>query len=1010
VKRSLAAVGIAVALLTAGIGLSIPTASPARADDPIPILGTVGGVAGDVTALKTVYDGLIDYLSNPKLSDLDQIKNAITQTASAVTQQIDATVTGDAKSHCDDAIADFESITTDDQAHLATLQQEADQCVSLSMEEISAETSPSGIDGLGVALGTGGPIALATRRFEGQPTDITTTYIINAFTTLLTKAQMQPTCGITSDDGDVYNDILLPTTSNPIPGTGGEAPVQGHGACYNYMTHSTSAHDITYFPSGAHTGTLPWEVTGDGLIDFCAGIFVCGHAHIAWPANVWDDFSVAYQQAMADTSFPIAEATLQRLAPLAGPVGQPVTMTAETATDQIYRPIDVFGVTPDGSLVRGVLNTSNSDSPAGNASFGGWTPFDGPGVPVKSLASAATYDGRVQVFALDRIGHLYTRWQQNPYDDGNWSPWAQLNNVSNPLTSVSVVRNADGKLQIFGTTPSGTIVSRYQVLNTQAEFAGSYEPTADGDIHPALDAWMPWQTMTVWANMIQVSAVNVGGKISLYGVSGEGALYERHQNAANDEDILASGNWSDWTQPAAATIGGSGQAPRAIQAFVDSDNQLNLLETADGSVQFQQLVGVTGWEQIPGSMFGGFAAVKEPGGSGSDEMFGVGQDGSVFYSYSHAIPRLISGAWLPDTWSAWSPVNGATLRAYVPGPDTAPVLNPLQSGTGSVTLTWTDMSTNEDNFAVYRYATSGQPVSEASDQPSLSKPGTGEVNTFTDTSPNPSAPCYQVISYDSVGSFDAGSDIVCPPSPTVADPGSQTGTVATPTSLQISATDPTGQALTYSAAGLPDGLTINHSTGLISGTPTRSNLDGGALGFDVTITVTNSSGFSSTVEFWWMIAVAQLLGNPDFENGTAPWTATAGVIDPATSDEPAAVGSYMAWLDGYGSPHTDTLSQTVTLPAGSTHYDLNFWLHIDTQEQTTVSAFDHLWVQVLDQSGNVLATLATYSNLNHNTGYALHTLNMAPYAGQTVTIKFTGTENSSNKTDFVVDYTSLKVY
>ena len=159
-----------------------------------------------------------------------------------------------------------------------------------------------------------------------------------------------------------------------------------------------------------------------------------------------------------------------------------------------------------------------------------------------------------------------------------------------------------------------------------------------------------------------------------------------------------------------------------------------------------------------------------------------------------------------------------------------------------------------------------------------------------------------------------------------------------------------------------------------------------------------------------MIAVAQLLGNPDFENGTAPWTATAGVIDPATSDEPAAVGSYMAWLDGYGSPHTDTLSQTVTLPAGSTHYDLNFWLHIDTQEQTTVMANDHLWVQVLDQSGNVLGTLATYSNLNHNTGYALHTLNMAPYAGQTVTIKFTGTEDSSNKTDFVVDYTSLKVY
>ncbi len=58
---------------------------------------------------------------------------------------------------------------------------------------------------------------------------------------------------------------------------------------------------------------------------------------------------------------------------------------------------------------------------------------------------------------------------------------------------------------------------------------------------------------------------------------------------------------------------------------------------------------------------------------------------------------------------------------------------------------------------------------------------------------------------------------------TVTNPGNQTGTVGTAASLQIQATDSAaGQTLTYSAAGLPAGLAISSSTGLISGTPTTA--------------------------------------------------------------------------------------------------------------------------------------------------------------------------------------------
>jgi PKD repeat protein len=154
----------------------------------------------------------------------------------------------------------------------------------------------------------------------------------------------------------------------------------------------------------------------------------------------------------------------------------------------------------------------------------------------------------------------------------------------------------------------------------------------------------------------------------------------------------------------------------------------------------------------------------------------------------------------------------------------------------------------------------------------------------------------------------------------------------------------------------------------------------------------------------------QLIGNPGFETGTAsPWTASTGVLNNDMVSEPSHGGSWDAWLDGYGTTHTDTLSQSVTVPTGCTNYNFTFWMHIDTAETTTTTAYDTLKVQVLNSSGTVLSTLRTYSNLNHNTGYSQHSFNMASYAGQTITLKFTGTEDYEYQTSFVVDDAAFNV-
>jgi hypothetical protein len=241
---------------------------------------------------------------------------------------------------------------------------------------------------------------------------------------------------------------------------------------------------------------------------------------------------------------------------------------------------------------------------------------------------------------------------------------------------------------------------------------------------------------------------------------------------------------------------------------------------------------------------------------------------------------------------------------------------------------------------------------------------------------------------------------------TVNSPGSQTGTAGTAASLQISATDTAAGTLSYGAAGLPAGLSVNTSTGLVSGTPTTAGTS------DVTVTATDSTGPSGSASFTWTISSSggggpQLLGNPGFETGTAvPWTGSTAVISNSPTEPPHS-GTWDAWLDGYGTTHTDTLAQTVAIPATAAGATLSFWLHIDTAETTTTTAYDTLKVQVLNSAGTVLATLATYSNLDHAAGYAQHSFSLGSYLGQTITVKFTGAEDYTKQTSFVIDDTAL---
>ncbi|MBI3713054.1 MAG: CehA/McbA family metallohydrolase [Burkholderiales bacterium] len=171
----------------------------------------------------------------------------------------------------------------------------------------------------------------------------------------------------------------------------------------------------------------------------------------------------------------------------------------------------------------------------------------------------------------------------------------------------------------------------------------------------------------------------------------------------------------------------------------------------------------------------------------------------------------------------------------------------------------------------------------------------------------------------------------------------------------------------------------------------------------------NNIGTSSTVSFTVNNQTStQLITNGGFESVGASWTVTSGVIS-NSSTYAAHSGSYKAWLNGYGSTHTDTLYQQVSLPATASSATLSFWLRVASDETSTTQAYDTLDVQIRNSSGTVLSTLATYSNLNKGSTYVSKSFDLSAYKGQTIRIYFQGKEGSVTATSFLIDDVSLIV-
>lgn len=187
---------------------------------------------------------------------------------------------------------------------------------------------------------------------------------------------------------------------------------------------------------------------------------------------------------------------------------------------------------------------------------------------------------------------------------------------------------------------------------------------------------------------------------------------------------------------------------------------------------------------------------------------------------------------------------------------------------------------------------------------------------------------------------------------TVTNPGNQASTVGTAASLPIQASDSaSGQTLTYSAAGLPAGLTINSSSGLISGTPTTAGTG------SVTVTASDTTGASGSASFSWTISGSSA-NTVTVANPTNQTTSYGASVNLAIGASDSASGQTLTY-SASGLPAGLSINRSTGVITGSPSAVGNSTVTVTATDSTSASGSTSFTWAITKAGTSVNASTAT---------------------------------------------------